>query len=677
MKNILISIILIIVNLIFISSKCQVILPNQYKEKFNISNEFLSNENIQLGLVQCNNQFKMLNNSILKTYYPYCKTSSIKEKIKEPNIIILGYIGVDMGFVQNRGELFSNIDKENLNFVECVDVIAGIVKRAKVDMQISNINNLDILIYFLQDNSEILDELRELQIIETQSNFLYVIWDKGDVEELPLFFKNKKYYGYNIIKKEYYAANEFFDSNEEKVIKEEKSTDENNSIVENKATPVDEVKNQQIEIENISENVPKLEENKISIIDNENNITFKKVSPNLSNELKTIFLNYIKEKSINVRSHSYANFELADDNRSFITYNISINSTDDTLHIPLVCDSYKIRIEQDIIERRSVENDLEIKKISDFIYPQIKFFYKNQQLNQLHNKKEIWLSNEFSSINEIEAQISDTTFIKILKTNLISSKTSNKKEIELIISVKKVNVRFQIIDKQNDEEIQDVSLYIDYNKKNIVKDKINSGYVLRDMIYFNPNVDYTVSLYHPDFKFYKKTLSEKTWSNTQKIEMEPLKSFNIFYIDISDFRNKGEVYQKIERKLNKILKNKLDYLVFISFGNKPFVCNSGEDYKSTLNKILTITPSQPTATIDKQRLIEQANNDFFNLNEKVNFYYYLSKNVYSQSRTTLIDEVVKELMEKSGKKYDVYINLDYSPQEADKNNSYKYININY
>lgn len=684
-------------------------LPEKYTETFQIANSITLNTDMSFGISQLNNEIKTFNSLTVKAYLEAIKNPDNKTTNGKKQIII-GFLGIETGFIKSRSDFFAKKPESIQKDLILARVISAIVKRNKIDMNLSNLSNTFLLIFSKNENAELFEDIKDLGLpIPENQQFFYILWDKGMVNELPYYFKSKSYVSLNIASESVAFENIKSDNISDVGNKENneiKKTENDIADIplavvpakvgtseipekikkDDAVTPVPEKEEIKEQIEVKKENNDLIdytkptkekkedEEEQILVIESDDNLIFNEVNPEIHSVLAICFKEFLLEKENNISSYKSAKFFLANNNSRIKVSNISTksNTFDTTVYFNLTWDYYKIGIQQDIMDRRRTENDPEIQRINQNIYPLLKYYVKGQEVFPSKQGSELILPAKLGSFKDLNIVLTDSNLANLLKSEEMLMEDKSK-QILLSFKYHKSKIKFNISNKLTGEEINDVSFYVDLSKKKIIEEILSSNVVI-DKLYKSDKVNYDISFVHEDYKLFRRKLSSKNWAYPYKVEMEPKNSYNIIFVEVSNSDNKRIFYQELEKKLKKIKEINHEFILFLSNGNKPFVCKTNEDFTIILNKILVISPDQPQASVDKKFLIDNIDMNAFNKAEKINFYYFLSKNVMQQAGNLLIDDIVNELSKREN--YSVYINSNYMPDEKEKSRkNYKYFKL--
>jgi hypothetical protein len=130
-----------------------------------------------------------------------------------------------------------------------------------------------------------------------------------------------------------------------------------------------------------------------------------------------------------------------------------------------------------------------------------------------------------------------------------------------------------------------------------------------------------------------------------RLHFDKLRPFVVFYVDVSVTKDKPGFRKLLENKINKLVDQDGDYVIFISNNENPFVISSDADYREALRLIPQLYPSTPNAIQDREKL-----NTYIPKNRReINLCFLLSNSIYNHSRNDLIDELVIELFGFIGK----------------------------
>ena len=153
----------------------------------------------------------------------------------------------------------------------------------------------------------------------------------------------------------------------------------------------------------------------------------------------------------------------------------------------------------------------------------------------------------------------------------------------------------------------------------------------------------------------------------QTLKLEPIPTYNLFYIDISEAQNRNLIRKPVMEQVRELRGKGNDFLVFLSNGQSPYVAeNDPTNFRSVMRQLVLSSPDVPKAETDRSLLLSRMKlNEILPTRRLVNMHFYLSKSLYDTSREQLINELTAAFPE-GQENIRIFIHTDFEIPESDK-----------
>lgn len=225
----------------------------------------------------------------------------------------------------------------------------------------------------------------------------------------------------------------------------------------------------------------------------------------------------------------------------------------------------------------------------------------------------------------------------------------------------------------------------DWKNINIIRE--SSRYLIESELTFQEGVRTDLVIKKPfGYNLYKDGEDPLTsWENeefiipvTEKeigIKVWKIPDYEVYYLDISDIKNRQVVVQLLRDSLNQSIINDEPVLMYISNSYSPLIAESSTQAKMILGTMASLNPAYPEIRYDIRNLKTHINTAEANLNRRmINFHFFLSEVLYKQSLSNEIDSFIADfiIMNENAVKKSIYLCYKYPKQ-----NNLKYAHVNY
>lgn len=136
------------------------------------------------------------------------------------------------------------------------------------------------------------------------------------------------------------------------------------------------------------------------------------------------------------------------------------------------------------------------------------------------------------------------------------------------------------------------------------------------------------------------TVNMSNGKPTQTLKLEPVPSYHLVYIDISEATNRNLFRKPVLSMVRGYNSAKEGYMVYLSNGQSPNIAENASDFRIILRNISQIFPDLPKAGVDRQALLDRMKGkDLFPERQIVNLHFFLSRTLYETSREQLINQL--------------------------------------
>lgn len=128
------------------------------------------------------------------------------------------------------------------------------------------------------------------------------------------------------------------------------------------------------------------------------------------------------------------------------------------------------------------------------------------------------------------------------------------------------------------------------------------------------------------------------------VKVRRLPQFHVYYIDLSDVRNRYRVMDSLDQRFQKIKAQGDSVLVYMSNGNSPTIARKGAELDAVVQMMYQATAPLPNARTEKAILKENIDlSEVIPDRRQVILHFVLSNGLYLSSRQVLIGELSQEL----------------------------------